>query len=664
MASLKSSFSVRKSSRMNLRKCSSVEAKKADPDEKCPEKSSRKDGVRKSFGKAHSVVQALRNVFHGKDKQAETLSPCSDEQSPANCERVCGAGPGDAEASVNLLHSPSSCSSFTASPSKRTPPSQRACASPRELNQARRRLLSPTKRKSDEDAENCLSDSPSPRKSPRSSNDPASQYPLPDDSEDPETPKSSKRSTVRLSRIANSTPRRLFSSPEKSGGNDVSEVSPQKSAASRLFQSPPKSPSRRLFQSPPKSPVRSSPLQKSNARMYQTTKRCLHTAKPARLVGREKEEEKVEEFISERVDAGTSGSLYVSGAPGTGKTAVVQHVVDKLKNEYGNLETAYVNCMTLKDSNGVFGKLYEQLTGKTYKGKDSVKAVEKVFATTGSVVLVLDEIDQLDSKHHHVLYRIFEWPALDKSRLILIGVANALDLTDRVLPRLQASEKCCPDLMNFAPYTSAQITDILKSRLERSLLVEPSAIKFCARKVSAVAGDARKALDVCRRAVEMVEADVRSQQVLKPADCNSPSKKSQEPPVKKVTLVHISKVMGDVYGSSVAAASSSENDVPLQQKIAVCSLLLLVKTGRLKEVLLGRLHEAYTKVCRGRHMAPVDQTEFLSVCLLLEARGVVTLKRAKDTRMIRVSLKLDENELEQTLKDKTLMSQILKDGVV
>ena len=49
------------------------------------------------------------------------------------------------------------------------------------------------------------------------------------------------------------------------------------------------------------------------------------------------------------------------------------------------------------------------------------------------------------------------------------------------------------------------------------------AIQFCARKVSAVAGDARKALDICRRAVEVVETDVKSQQVL-----ISPSKLESE----------------------------------------------------------------------------------------------------------------------------------------
>ena len=44
-------------------------------------------------------------------------------------------------------------------------------------------------------------------------------------------------------------------------------------------------------------------------------------------------------------------------------------------------------------------------------------------------VLVLDEIDHLDSKGQEVLYTMFEWPSLLKSRLLLIGKTDVHILT-------------------------------------------------------------------------------------------------------------------------------------------------------------------------------------------------------------------------------------------
>ena len=50
---------------------------------------------------------------------------------------------------------------------------------------------------------------------------------------------------------------------------------------------------------------------------------------------------------------------------------------------------------------------------------------------------------------------------------MLTGIANALDLTDRQLPRLKAQVTCQPKLIHFAPYNKDQIVSIIQHRLKQ-----------------------------------------------------------------------------------------------------------------------------------------------------------------------------------------------------
>jgi cell division control protein 6 len=152
----------------------------------------------------------------------------------------------------------------------------------------------------------------------------------------------------------------------------------------------------------------------------------------------------------------------------------------------------------------------------------------------------------LITKDQDVLYKIFEWFFLfkqrakfPKSKLILVGIANALDLTKRFLPRLEA-KNVAPDILVFQPYNVKEISSIIKARLmtlhsnndnekspskpcdskfmespskeskvlkfldqnelenlKKFPLMHPMAVEFAARKIAA-SGDLRKALDVCR----------------------------------------------------------------------------------------------------------------------------------------------------------------------
>ncbi|XP_069642461.1 cell division control protein 6 homolog [Haliaeetus albicilla] len=398
---------------------------------------------------------------------------------------------------------------------------------------------------------------------------------------------------------------------------------------------------------------------------YQQAKRVLHAAVPDRLYAREKETGVIRQFLREHVCGRQPGSLYISGAPGTGKTACLSRVLLDCKDELTGSKTIVLNCMSLSSPQGVFPAMAQQLGLPVAAGREVVRRLEKQLMAQGPMVLlVLDELDQLESKGQDVLYTLFEWPRLPSSRLVLVGLANALDLTDRSLARLGARLAGSPQLLHFPPYTREQLTAILQERLGQVAgdpVLDAAALQFCARKVSAVSGDARKALDICRRAVEVVELEVRSQTLLKPL----PGGDSPASPVpKRVGLLHVSRVISEVFGDRLAGGGRGAQDAfPLQQKVLLCSLLLLARHLRSPEVTLGKLHDTYGQVCRRQQLPAVDQAECLSLITLLESRGVLELKKAKEARLAKVSLKMEEAAVEHALQDAALVGSILAQGL-
>ncbi|XP_006889476.1 PREDICTED: cell division control protein 6 homolog [Elephantulus edwardii] len=411
-------------------------------------------------------------------------------------------------------------------------------------------------------------------------------------------------------------------------------------------------------------------LFKQEGTCYQQAKLVLNTAVPDRLPAREKEMDVIRNFLREHICGKKAGSLYLSGAPGTGKTACLSRILQDLKKELKGFKTIILNCMSLRNAQAVFPAIAQEICQEGEArpaGKELMRKLEKHMTEVKGpiIVLVLDEMDQLDSKGQDVLYTLFEWPWIKNSRLVLIGIANTLDLTDRILPRLQAREKCTPQLLNFPPYTRNQIATILQDRLNQvssDQVLDNAAINFCARKVSAVSGDVRKALDVCRRAIEIVESSVKSQTILKPlSECKS---SSEVPVPKRVGLSHISQVLSEVDGNRMTVGQEGTQDsFPLQQKILVCSMLLLTRQLKIKEVTLGKLYEAYSNICRKQQVAAVDQSECLSLAGLLEARGILGLKKNKETRFTKVFLKIEEKDIEHALKDRALIGNILTTGL-
>ncbi|VDL27079.1 unnamed protein product [Hymenolepis diminuta] len=489
-----------------------------------------------------------------------------------------------------------------------------------------------------------------------------------------------------------------------------------------------KSRNRKLTEMPP--PITSSRLHVGLTELpKKSNNTAVNTSQLETVVGREKEIDLLNSSILPWISERCNGSLYISGAPGTGKTATVTEIVQKLTG-HGQCRSLFLNCMQITSPREIYTCIVEGMGGngipRHFSSQDKVVSYVESFLTKISqrlpLILVLDEIDQLASRCQDVLYRIFGWPDnLKEAHIVLIGIANALDLTERLLPGLRA-HSLRPIHVAFPPYSKDQIIQIIKSRItsdskeNSSSAIDDAAIQFCARKVAASSGDVRTALAVCQRALELARLESCSKQ---PGVCtavleaspivlrnltplqqrimSSPSvrmslrKKSFQVPSSKLsnvseedkqnveefvvpTIKHISQAIREAQSGGEAAlrntssASGASSAMPLHHKLVLASLLLLRRQKYLREATLGQVFDVYSYVCSQRgHLAPLEMSEFVSVCDLLEVRGLVRLTApgaksaplSTPARTKRMALLLDDRGVERNLDDNLLLSSIL-----
>lgn len=126
-----------------------------------------------------------------------------------------------------------------------------------------------------------------------------------------------------------------------------------------------------------------------------------------------------------------------------------------------------------------------------------------------SSVVLMDELDQMVTPKQDVIYNFFNWPTLVESKLVVIAVANTMDLPERHL-NARVRSRLGMTRINFQPYKKEQLQTIVKARLEsarktleteedqQQVVLAEDAIKLASAKVGGVSGDARRVLDVCR----------------------------------------------------------------------------------------------------------------------------------------------------------------------
>ncbi|XP_071714131.1 cell division control protein 6 homolog B-like [Rutidosis leptorrhynchoides] len=372
-------------------------------------------------------------------------------------------------------------------------------------------------------------------------------------------------------------------------------------------------------------------------------KEALHVSTaPSTIVCREDEQKRIVEFCKECVEQEKAGSLYICGCPGTGKSLSMENVKRSIavwaKETGGEFpDILAINCTSLSSTSEIFNKILEKSQpNKKLNGRSaSLRQLQQLYSQkqksddTKMMLVIADELDYLITKDRVVLHDLFMLTTLPFSKLILLGIANAIDLADRFLPKLQ-SLNCKPMVVSFRAYTMNQIIIILKQRLMALpyTIFQPQALELCARKVAAASGDMRKALGICRGAIEMLESELRD------STCTSNL-------TSMVRVDHMAIALSRAYKSPIVDTIQS---LPQHQQIILCSAVKLFRRGK-KDTTIGELNKSYIDVCKSTLIPPVGIMELTCMCRVLGDQGILRLGQSRDDKLRRVTLQVDEADI-------------------
>lgn len=346
--------------------------------------------------------------------------------------------------------------------------------------------------------------------------------------------------------------------------------------------------------SPSKKAQNTPQLFDTSTKAFKDVKEKLHTsAKLASMPCREEEFASIYLNLESAIQERSGCCVYISGTPGVGKTATIREVIAQLRelvtmNELSDFDYIEINGLKLLNPNAAYEQLWEFVSGYKVSATNSALLLENYFSEPNDrkpLVVLMDELDQLATRKQNVMYNFFNWPTYQHSHLIVIAVANTMDLPERLLSN-KISSRLGLRRIQFVGYTFDQLGTIIRHRLDlltkqnkRKVVVDTDAVGYASRKVASVSGDARRALAICRRAVEIAE-----EEYLKNAPAADLNELEVAEQTYKVQIDHISRAINETINSPVAQFLSS---LPFAAKLVLRAVVLRMQRSGAGEVSLG-----------------------------------------------------------------------------
>ncbi len=279
-------------------------------------------------------------------------------------------------------------------------------------------------------------------------------------------------------------------------------------------------------------------------------------------------------------------SFLCYGQTGTGKTATIRYVSQKLAQQNSEIKPwwIYINCNVVSTPYRILAHIYNTISRDekippTGLPKDIIfkKLLGLLDSRVGGSIcfLVLDEIDILVDKKggNEILYDLTRLNEnLDHCKSSLIGISNKLKFRNSLDPRILSS--LGEEHIVFPSYDASELRDILNERAKiafHDYVLKEDVIPLCAALAAKEHGDARKALQLLRKAGELAE---RAQS-------------------KIVTSKYVEKAQEDIEKDYIMEYIKG---MPLQAQLVLTSIYLISKFSPDHIIISGDIYDVHSEI--------------------------------------------------------------------
>ncbi|MFT4869169.1 MAG: cell division control protein 6 [Colwellia polaris] len=367
--------------------------------------------------------------------------------------------------------------------------------------------------------------------------------------------------------------------------------------------------------------------------------------RPSNILHRDEQINDLASILAPSLKGNDPSNVFLYGSVGTGKTLIVKHVTEELRNvaaeEEIDLNILYINCKMKKVADTEYrllAKLARQLgedVPSTGLPTDEIynRFFEALKDQKGVVIIALDEIDALVKKvGDEFLYNLTRInDDLEETRVSILGISNDLNFTEYMDSRVKSS--LSEEEIIFPPYNALELTEILRERTKKGFIdnvLEDGVISKCSALAAQEHGDARRALDLIRVAGELAE------------------RTNDE----KIEKRHVDKAQDKIERDRVVETVRSQ---PKHSKLVLYTILDMTEDD--EEIATGDVYSEYKELCGNVDVSELTQRRVSGLISELDMLGVINAKviskgRYGRTRQISVDLSEDiRNQIEELVED-------------